>query len=91
MSVYESLNIRVLPKNCNPPNVPQIRPIEKVWAQLKCRVFLNGWTAKTTKHLRIKISKEITNLSQNHFQNLMNGLKTKVRKVADNRVLSSIN
>ncbi len=41
-NAYESLNIKVLPKECNPPNVPQIRPIESLWVELKCRVFLNG-------------------------------------------------
>jgi hypothetical protein len=88
---YSRLKIKVVPKELNPPNVPQVRPIENFWSILKRRVYLNGWTAESDKDLIIKIQKELKNMPTNVCQRLMSGLKTKVRKAADNGVLSVIN
>jgi hypothetical protein len=57
MNAYEMLGIKVLPKDQNPPNVPQLRPTERVWAELKKSVFANGWAAETTLKLREKIKR----------------------------------
>ncbi len=35
MNAYEMLGIKDLPKDQIPPNVPQLRPTERVWAELK--------------------------------------------------------
>jgi transposase len=51
------LGIKVLPKDQNTPFVPQLRPIERVWAELKRRLFANGWTAEKTLELREKTKK----------------------------------
>lgn len=90
-SEYARLKINVVPKNLNPPNVPQVRPIEEFWSILKRKVYFDGWTAESDKHLIRKIKKELRNMPKNVCQNLMRGLKTKVRKAADNGVLSVIN
>ena len=37
----------------NPPNAPQIRPIENYWGILKIKVYKGNWTAKTRDHLII--------------------------------------
>jgi hypothetical protein len=37
----EKLKIEYVPKEKNPPNVPQIPPIEKFWANLKRKVYSN--------------------------------------------------
>jgi hypothetical protein len=88
---YARLNIKVVPKTSNPPNVPQVRPIENFWAILKGRVYKNGWTAKNIEELVRKIMLELKKLPKTICQNLMSGLKTKVRKAADDGVLSVIN
>jgi hypothetical protein len=54
-------------------------------------VYFDGWTAESDKHLIRKIKKELRNMPKNVCQNLMRGLKTKMRKAADNGVLSVIN
>jgi hypothetical protein len=53
------LGIKVLPKDQNTPFVPQLRPIERVWAELKRRLFANGWTAEKTLELREKNKKDL--------------------------------
>jgi transposase len=51
---YERLNIKFVPKSSNPPNVPQLRPIENFWAILKRRVYKNGWATDKIENLEKK-------------------------------------
>ncbi len=88
---WQRLNINVVPKDSNPPNVPQLRPIETFWANLKRKVYKNGWTASSTDELIKRIKKELKKIPVEDFQSLFRGLKTKIRKAADRGVLSVIN
>jgi hypothetical protein len=45
-AAYERLNIKVVPKSMNPPNVPQVCPIENFWSILKRKVYSNGYIAE---------------------------------------------
>jgi hypothetical protein len=42
----EELKIEYVPKEDNPPNVPQIWPIENSWANLKTKVYSNNYRGK---------------------------------------------
>jgi transposase len=75
----------------NPPNVPQVRPIEKFWSILKRKVYSNGYIAETTEDLIKRMKSELRKMPLKTCQNLMNSLKTKIRKAADNGVLPVIN
>jgi transposase len=88
---YARLQIKYVPKNLNPPNVPQVRPIENFWSILERKVYLNGWKAETNEDLIKRIKRVLKEIPPNVCQRLMRGLKTKVRKAADNGVLSVIN
>ena len=50
------LGIEFVPENQNPPNVPQLRPIERFWVYLKRSVYSEGWTTEDIPQLikRIK-------------------------------------
>jgi len=91
LAEFERLNITVVPKDSNPPNVPQLRPIEIFWANLKRKVYINGWTASSTDQLIKRINKVLKKIPVEDFQNLFRGLKTKIRKATDRGVLSVIN
>ncbi len=91
LAEFERLNIPVVPKDSNPPNVPQLRPIEKFWANLKRKVYKNGWTASSTDEQIKRIKKELKKTPVEDFQSLFGGLKTEIRKAADQGVLSMIN
>jgi transposase len=54
----EELKIEDVPKE-NPSNVPQIRPIENFWANLKRKVYSNNYRPKDVKCLMAKIRKEL--------------------------------
>lgn len=85
------LKINVVPKDSNPPNVPQVRPIEHYWAILKKRVYRNGWRAESVEELIKKVKLELRRTSPKTCQNLMRSVKSKVRKAADHGPLSLIN
>jgi len=91
LAEFERLNITVIPKDSNPPNVPQLRQIEIFWANLKRKVYINGWTASSTDQLIKRINKVLKKIPVEDFQNFFRGLKTKIRKATDRGVLSVIN
>lgn len=89
--IFRAVGIKYLEKSLNPPNVPQIRPIERFWAILQKKLYINGWTTEDINQLIRRIKNIIKNSSENLCQNLMRGLKTKVRKAADRGPLSVLN
>jgi transposase len=91
IAAFNKLGIKYVLKEENPPNVPQLRGIERFWAHLKRNVYENGWTAKTAEELIKKIKSEIKKFGPENCQALLQGTKTKIRKAADNGPLSVIN
>jgi transposase len=59
----EQKNIRFVPKIENPPNAPELRPIEDYWGILKGKVYDNGYKAKSLTALRAKIRLCMKNMS----------------------------
>ena len=45
LAKLDDLGIPYAPKNENPPAAPEIRPIERFWAHLKAKVYLDSWEA----------------------------------------------
>ena len=66
----ERLNIDVVPKSANPPNVPQLRPIENFWANLKRRIYSNNFVEKTEELIN-KTKKELKNIPTRMFSSAM--------------------
>ena len=69
--VYVKYGVNVLPKSSNPPNVPQLRPIEDFFGILRLKVFKDGFKPKSTDELKEKdcirdqkVTKEV--LPQSH-------------------------
>ena len=83
LEAYKELNIKFVPKEQNPPNCPQLRPIEDFWAILKRKVYEKGWKAKSIDDLKRRIKLKIKTFDQTVCQRLMSGLHTKVRLAAD--------
>ena len=82
--------INFVAKDDNPPNVPQLRPIEKFWAILKNKVYAKNWQAENEEQLVKRIKYCARNMDPNLCRNLLSGLKSKLRKAADNGVLSEL-
>ena len=55
VSFLDANNIKYLPKIKNPPNVPEARPIEDFWGQLKRLVYEDNWQATCIPQLKLHI------------------------------------
>ena len=44
-------NVKFVPKEINPPNASQARPIENVWVCLAQKIYEKGWEANTKQQL----------------------------------------
>ncbi len=75
------LNIKFIPKNLNPPAVPQLRPIESFWAIYKQAIYENGWSANTPEELRKRATKVLRKFKPELWRNLMRGVKKRFRRV----------
>lgn len=78
----ERLNIDVVPKSANPPNVPQLRPIENFWANLKRKIYSNNFVAKTEEEFINKTKKELKNMPTRIFSSAMANVPVNCRKAA---------
>lgn len=86
----EGENIKTIQKHENPPNAPAIRPIENFWGCLKQAVYSNNWRATSKKQLIRRIKLKLKDINIDRCQALMGNLKTKVRKAADQGLISVI-
>lgn len=79
--------IRYVQKEDNPPNVPEIRPIEDFWSILKGMVYKNNWRAKTLHQLRLRISKCLREINKAKIQRIMSSIGRKLRAMHENGVI----
>ena len=91
LKAYEDMNVKYLPKDVNPPNVPQLRPIETFWSNLQQKLYFQGWTSDNIEKLVRRIRYIMRETSPQHLRNLMEGVPVKVRAAANKGVLSVIN
>jgi hypothetical protein len=84
--------IPFVPRNDNPPNFPQARPIENFWALLSGIVYINGWEAQNEEQLRRRIMQKIREVDLVSVQNLMtmSNVKRKLRAIENHGPLAII-
>lgn len=80
--------INFVPKEDNPPNVPQARPIEDFLAFLSRKVYDNGWEAQNEQQLRARILRKIREVDMNAVQRKMRQILPTLRTIEDNGPLS---
>lgn len=79
---YADNKVNFVPKMFNPPNTPELRPIEKYWAIMKQHLLKRPKVVKTVEELKkVWVYMQKTVDSQ-VVQNLMAGVKAKVRAFA---------
>ena len=67
--------VNYIPKNLNPPNVPQARLIENFWGCLCQKVYEGGWQARTEEQLISRIELKLKEFGLNFVETLMDGSK----------------
>lgn len=80
IAAYNELNIPFITKQRNVPNVPQLRPIERFWRNLKREVYSEGWEASNCEELKKRIQLKLRRTTTTTFFNLLRRTKTKIRK-----------
>ena len=72
-------NINFVPKDFNPPNVPNLRPIESFWSFLKAKVYADGWVPENIEDLHKKVSKVMKKYGTTIGESFMCNVSKKVR------------
>ena len=79
-------DVKFVPKEINPPNVSQTRPVENFWGCLAQKVYEGGWEAKREQQLNRSIECKMKEYDANFVESLLEGVKAKVRSIGDNGV-----
>ena len=80
IAVLEELGINYVSKDMNPPNCPQLRPIEDFWGWLKQIVYDKGWTASNLDQLKTRVKYSITKVDISSVRRMMIQVKSEIRK-----------
>ena len=72
-----------MPKQINPPNVPQARPIENFWVCLTQKVYERGWETNTEQQLIRRIESKMKEFDTNFVESLLEGS----RQMSDQKVI----
>mgnify|MGYP005984040959 FL=1 len=73
-------NIKFVVKEDNPPNCPELRPVERYWALVKKHLKKDGREAKTLEEFRKIWMTAARKVTENGVRRLMESIKSKVRK-----------
>ena len=68
---------------CNPPNAPQLRPIEDFWGMLKTIVYKHNWKADNLEQLKGRFKRSITKVDNEAVRCMMSTVKRNVRKARE--------
>lgn len=79
---YRKNNVIVVPKECNPPNCPELRPIEQYWSIIKGILKKKGRKVSTVQEFRSKWVWATQKVDDNLVQKLMSQVRRKVRNKA---------
>lgn len=85
-----SKQVNFVPKDKNPTNVPQCRPIEDFWAILKRRVWRGENKPKDLQSLITRIKREVRKVDSELVQSVFGSTKQRVRESHRNGPLSVI-
>ena len=77
MEWYEANDVVFVPKEANPPNSLELRPIEKFWAIVKDKLRRTGKVFKNDKDLKKEWMKVCKKGGTSVAQNLMGKVKSK--------------
>ena len=80
---FEEQNIDFVPREKNPQNCPQARPVETIWQILEEKVYSGGWEAKTIDQLKRRIQQKLKELNMKSVQTMFSSIKKQLRKIAD--------
>lgn len=78
MEWYETNNVNVVPKDVNPPNVPELRPIERYWALCKRNLKESKKRAENIENFRRLWQTGSRKVTNETIKSLMLGIPKKI-------------
>ena len=82
-------NIPFVEKFENPANLPECRPIEQFWANLKSKVYDGAWKAKNTKELELRILYCLKNIDTSALTRLFDAMVRNLYDVGHKGVIEN--
>lgn len=76
---YNKNNVIFVPKEANPPNCPELRPIERYWALVKRQLKKSTSVPKTITSFRYKWTAGTKKITENTITLLMDGIMNKIK------------
>ena len=86
LETYDSLGIKYVTREMNPPNVPQLRPIEDFWGWLKKEVYQNNWQAHSHRQLKQRIKLCLSRMDREIITKMMRNIANLLQKAANEGV-----
>lgn len=81
---YRTNGIRFVPKEANPPNCPELRPIERYWALVKKQLKDTRGSSKSESEFRKKWAPSSKKVTEATVKALMEGIPEKVKNFIKN-------
>ena len=82
--------IAYVEKSENPPNAPQIRPIENYWAMLKMKVYEGNWSGKDRPNMIRRIKQKQKEIDHDVVIRMFENLKGRIHIAKENGLSSLI-
>ena len=70
--------VNFVEKENNPPNIPQLRVVERFWSHLKSKVYVGGWKARDFGYLKRRINSELKKFDVSYFERLFSRSALKI-------------
>lgn len=80
INILNKKKVNLGQKNENPPNAPELRPIERYWAIAKRNLKKEGGEAHNMKEFKKNWSSATRKIKKKTVQNLMMNVKQKLRR-----------
>lgn len=80
LSFYQANDINFVPKQDNPPNSPELRPIERFWAIIKSYLKTSGKVVTTPQQMILQWNNATKYYGESLVTRLMSNIKMKVVK-----------
>ena len=90
LSTFAELDIKYVEKDANPPNIPQLRPIEDFWGMLKDLVYKGDWRADNHAQLKARIRYCLQKIDQDIIISMMSKIHLNVRRSSKERIKSNL-
>lgn len=86
ISFLDSEKVKYVAKSENPASVPEARPIEDFWADLKRQVYKGNWQAKNLTQLKTKIERELKKYPLENLRARMSETGRRLDRIARNGI-----